>query len=85
MTQDEFKEKEEEINALYKTKEFWEGYLIRVGIRSLEYTYTDEELYENIDYFKDCCERGLSAYKALLFLSTYLEEKQANKKISKDN
>lgn len=45
-----------------------EQYLITVGIRSLEYTYTDEELFSNLEYFKKCHRRGLSAYKALLFL-----------------
>jgi hypothetical protein len=45
-----------------------EQYLITVGIRSLEYTYTDKELFSNLDYFKKCHRRGLSAYKALLFL-----------------
>jgi hypothetical protein len=45
-----------------------EQYLIMVGIRSLEFTYTDEELFNNVEYFKRCLKRGLSAYKALLFL-----------------
>lgn len=52
-------------------KEF-EKYLIRVGMRSLEYGYTDEQLYDNLDYFKRCQEFGLSAYKALLFLDPYI-------------
>jgi len=43
-------------------------YLIMVGIRSIEYTYTDDELFDNIEYFRDCMNRGLSPYKALLFL-----------------
>jgi hypothetical protein len=45
-----------------------EQYLIMVGIRSIEYSYTDEELFNNLEYFKKCHRRGLSAYKALLFL-----------------
>jgi hypothetical protein len=46
----------------------FEKYLIMVGIRSHEYTYTDEQLFENIEYFKKCYELNLSPYKALLFL-----------------
>jgi hypothetical protein len=45
-----------------------EQYLIMVGIRSIEYEYSDEELFNNLEYFKKCHRRGLSAYKALLFL-----------------
>lgn len=47
-------------------------YLIMVGIRSLEYTYTDEQIFENVEYFDKCRKRGLSAYKALLFFHDYL-------------
>ena len=43
-------------------------YLIMVGIRSEDFGYSDKELFDNIDYFKECFERELSAYKALLFL-----------------
>lgn len=43
-----------------------------VGIRSLEYTYPDDVLFENIEYFKKCQEQNLSAYKALLFLHDHL-------------
>jgi len=47
-------------------------YLIIVGIRSAEYTYTDEQLFSNIKYFIKCYNANLSAYKALLFLYDYL-------------
>lgn len=47
-------------------------YLIMVSVRSLDYAYTDEPLFDNIAYFEDCFKRGLSAYKALLFLGDYL-------------
>jgi hypothetical protein len=47
-------------------------YLIMVGIRSLEYTYTDEQIFANVEYFDKCRKRGLSAYKALLFFHDYL-------------
>lgn len=52
-------------------------YLINVGIRSAEYGYSDDVLFSNIEYFKDCYKRNLSAYKALLFLSYHLEEKKS--------
>lgn len=50
-------------------KKAFEKYLIMVGIRSLEYTYTDDQLFENIEYFRQCHREGLSAYKALLFMN----------------
>ena len=50
-----------------------EEYLIMVGIRSVEYEYDDKTLFENIEYFRKCKDKGLSAYKALLFLVDYLE------------
>lgn len=49
-------------------KRTFDHYLIMVGIRSLEYTYTDEEIFSNIEHFKMCYKRGISAYKALLLL-----------------
>lgn len=51
----------------------FDRYLIMVGIRSHEYSYTDEELFNNIEYFKRCCIEGLSAYKSLLFLNDYMK------------
>ena len=48
-------------------------YLIMVGIRSLEYGYSDEMIFSNIDYFKRCNDFGLSAYKSLLFFGDYLK------------
>jgi hypothetical protein len=52
-----------------------EKYLIKVGMRSHEFTYGDSVIFDNIEYFKRCCKIGLSAYKALLFLFDYLEGK----------
>ena len=46
----------------------FEHYLIMVGIRSVDYTYTDKELFQSIDYFRKCYEKNLSAYKALEWL-----------------
>ena len=56
--------------------ESFEKYLIYLGIRSNEYTYDLKELFDNLDYFKECFNRRLSCYKALLFLCDYLNEKQ---------
>lgn len=55
----------------------FEQYLINVGVRSAEYTYPEELLFEHINYFKDCYKVHLSAYKALLFFGDYLEEKKS--------
>jgi len=51
----------------------FDQYLIMVGIRSLEYTHSDEAIFANIDYFKRCMNAELSAYKALLFFHDYLK------------
>ena len=51
-----------------------EDILINVGIRSSEFTYTPEQLFANIDYFKECYEKHLSAYKALSLLSDHLSK-----------
>ena len=40
------------------------------------YTYTEQTVKDNIDYFRDCLKSNLSAYKALLFLSDHLEDKK---------
>lgn len=52
---------------------FW-NYLIMVGIRSLEFTLTDEQLMSNTKYFFKCYKDNLSAYKALLFLCDELDK-----------
>jgi hypothetical protein len=57
----------------YIKNSFWnvtfEQYLINVGIRSSEFTYEDEILFQNVKYFKKCWKQQLSPYKALLFLN----------------
>jgi hypothetical protein len=50
----------------------FENYLILVGLRSNEYTYDEETLFNNIEYFRRCQKAGLSPYKALLFLYDYI-------------
>jgi len=54
-----------------------EQYLIDIGIRSSDHGHeiTNDErnkLKNNVEYFKKCHKRGLSAYKALLFFNDYL-------------
>ena len=51
----------------------FQKYLINVGIRSQEYTYPDEILNYNVEYFRKCFDNNLSAYKALLFLDDYIK------------
>ena len=38
----------------------------------ITYDYTEEEIENNIDYFKNCWKSELSGYKALLFFSDHL-------------
>lgn len=41
----------------------------------ITYTYSNEVVDSNLDYFRDCCNKGLSAYKSLLFFYDFLNEK----------
>lgn len=34
--------------------------------------FSNEKIDDNLDYFKDCKNRGLSAYKSLLYFNFYL-------------
>ena len=64
----------------------FEQYLINVGVRSNEYLYTREELSENVEYFRRCYSRDLSAYKALLFLADdgyYIRKKKLKRILNK--
>jgi hypothetical protein len=38
------------------------------------YTYSNELIDNNLDYFEDCMNKGLSPYKGLLFFYDYLSE-----------
>lgn len=40
------------------------------------YTYLEQTVKDNIDYFRDCLKSNLSAYKALLWFHEYLEDKK---------
>lgn len=50
----------------------YEEYLIEVGTLSCRFTYKEEELYGNMNYFKKCYKEHLSAYKALLYLDAHI-------------
>lgn len=39
----------------------------------ITYSYSNELVDKNLDYFKKCQLEGLSGYKALLYFSDYLE------------
>jgi len=53
----------------------FELYLIILGARSTDYSYTPEMIYGHLDYFKNCWENSLSEYKSLEFFSFELDEK----------
>lgn len=53
----------------------FELYLLILGERSTDYSYTPEMLFEHLDYFKNCWENNLSTYKALEMFSFELDEK----------
>jgi len=55
-------------------KRTFENYLIMVGIRAIDFTYTDDQIMDNAEYFRDCYKFQMSAYKALLFLHDHLKE-----------
>ena len=38
----------------------------------ITYYFSNEQIYDNLDYFEKCMKSELSAYKALLFFSDYL-------------
>lgn len=37
------------------------------------YEYTDEDIDGNLEYFKECYDKELSAYKSLLWFNDYLK------------
>jgi hypothetical protein len=61
-------------------KRTFENYLIMVGIRTADYTYTVDEIMDNTEYFKRCYNDNLSAYKALLFLCDHLNDHNGSDK-----
>lgn len=53
----------------------WEYYLLVLGARSIDSAYNLPEIYNNIEYFKNCWQNHISQYKALEFLSFELDNK----------
>ena len=51
----------------------FELYLLILGERSVDYSFTPEVIYEHLDYFRECWEDNLSCYKALEFFSFEFE------------
>lgn len=47
-------------------------YMFLLGARNEEYKYTPKQIFDNIDYFKDCHKRNLGVYKSLEFFWWYL-------------
>jgi hypothetical protein len=41
----------------------------------ITYTYSNEQIDDNLDYFNTSMKNGLSGYKALLFFYDYLKDK----------
>lgn len=58
----------------------FELYLIILGERSTDYSYTPEIIYEHIEYFRECWKDNLSCYKALEFFSFELDNKKRDEK-----
>jgi hypothetical protein len=44
------------------------------NIDYITYDYTEQQIEDNLEYFKDCLNNNLSGYKALLFFYNYLLE-----------
>lgn len=58
----------------------WEYYLLILGARSLDSAYTLTDIYNHINYFKNCWSNHLSQYKALEFFSFELDNKNRDEK-----
>ena len=62
----------------------FEGYIKRVkeqltcnapNSEFITYEYTEEQVDDSLQYFRECQRVGLSPYKALLFFNDYLSER----------
>jgi hypothetical protein len=74
----DLRKKELELYPKHQGKRPWEEYLMILGEMLIDYRYTTEELFENLDYFKKCWEYNLSCYKALETFHFHLENKNVN-------
>lgn len=59
------KKSKQDAPKLIQGKKPFELYLIILGERSTDYSYTPEIIYEHIEYFRKCWENDMSQYKAL--------------------
>ena len=53
----------------------FQQYMFILGTRSVDYKYTSDVIFENIEYFKGCWRDDLSAYKALEWFYFHLDDK----------
>jgi len=51
-------------------------YLIEIGRQSLKFTYTTQQIYQGLEFFKKCLKKGLSAYDALDLLDDELKKQE---------
>jgi hypothetical protein len=58
-----------------KSERPWEEYLTVLGEMVVDYKYTVEELFENINYFKKCWKDNTSCYRAIEMFHFHLEDK----------
>lgn len=56
----------------------FENYLIMVGIRSKEFSYSDQLLFENIELFRMYYNGKVSPYNALIFLPGDIKDEETN-------
>lgn len=56
----------------------FEQYLIDVGFHLHDTIWERELIYQYVDYFKQCYDDELSAYKAILFFPDYVDEIKLN-------
>lgn len=61
----------------------FEEYCVNIGIRSPEFTYDVSTIMEHIGFFRDCYNRDLSAYKALLYLNAHIEHLAGRNSVKK--
>lgn len=62
------------------SREFtFEHYLIDVGYHLHDTIWERELIRQYVDYFKECYDKELSAYKALLFFPDYVDDLKLGK------
>jgi len=66
---------DDNLNLISLKYQTFEMYLIEIGSRLNEFTYSIEDIYNNLETAKKAYLENLSAYKFLLFLSETLTQK----------